>query len=290
VIVGGGLVDGHGDGFRWTAATGLVRLGDLPGGAVGSSARDVSADGSVVVGSSNSEIGGESFRWTAASGMVGLGTLPGGDFGNYANGVSADGSVVIGNARMLPAPGFADQAFRWTEATGMVGLGDLPGGQIYSEALDVSADGSVVVGQSIVAGFHAFRWTEETGMFALPPTPGGRNFERAYGVSGDGNVIVGTGAFVWDAFHGTRDLEQLIAEQGVDLGDFSLVSARAASFDGLTIVGLGRRPGEHGEAWLVRLDPGTFIPEPSSLALSAMGVALQVMLIRALSSRKANSP
>jgi probable HAF family extracellular repeat protein len=271
VIVGGGLVGDHGDGFRWTAATGLERLGDLPGGAVGSSARDVSADGSVVVGSSNSDIGGEAFRWTAASGMVGLGTLPGGDFGNYANGVSADGSVVIGNARIVPAPGFGDQAFRWTQATGMVPLGDLPGGQFYSEAFDVSADGSVVVGRSIVAGplgFRAFRWTEGTGMVQLPPL-GSINFEGAEGVSGDGRVIVGAGAFVWDEFHGTRSLRQILMDQGVDLNGWQLHVARAASFDGLTIVGFGRGPGPVDEAWIARLDPGTFIPEPTSISLLA---------------------
>jgi uncharacterized membrane protein len=133
----------------------------------------------------------------------------------------------------------------------MVPLGDLPGGEFYSEAYDVSADGSVVVGTSIVPGplgFRAFRWTEETGMLALPPVPGVANFEVAYGVSGDGNVIVGGHAFVWDPFHGTRDLEQILIEQGVDLGGWQLRAARAASFDGLTIVGIGRGPGPVDEA------------------------------------------
>src|SRR5205085_740609 len=36
--------------FRWTQATGMVGLGDLPGGAVLSEAYATSADGSVVVG------------------------------------------------------------------------------------------------------------------------------------------------------------------------------------------------------------------------------------------------
>ena len=49
-----------------------------------SSALDVSADGSVVVGVSDFGSGPEPFRWTEAEGMVGLGDLPGGDFWSLA--------------------------------------------------------------------------------------------------------------------------------------------------------------------------------------------------------------
>src|SRR5262245_47092881 len=83
-------------------AASFVRLGDLPGGGLSSFATGVSADGSVVVGSSSSATSGpnpddrEAFRWTAATGMVGLGFLPGGTFSDSgAFGVSADGSVVV---------------------------------------------------------------------------------------------------------------------------------------------------------------------------------------------------
>lgn len=51
---------------------GFQGLGDLPGGNIFSQAAGVSADGSVVVGQSNSASGGEAFRWTAGGGMVGL--------------------------------------------------------------------------------------------------------------------------------------------------------------------------------------------------------------------------
>ena len=52
-------------------------LGDLPGGVFQSSARDVSADGAVVVGASRSAAGLLAFRWDAVNGMVSLGDLPG---------------------------------------------------------------------------------------------------------------------------------------------------------------------------------------------------------------------
>ena len=53
-------------------------LGDLPGGPFNSVPTSLSADGAVVVGTSNSAKGPQAFRWTAANGMLGLGDLPGG--------------------------------------------------------------------------------------------------------------------------------------------------------------------------------------------------------------------
>jgi hypothetical protein len=51
------------------AATEFTPLGDLPDGDTRSFARDVSADGSVVVGLASSAPGMEAFRWTSAGGM-----------------------------------------------------------------------------------------------------------------------------------------------------------------------------------------------------------------------------
>jgi probable HAF family extracellular repeat protein len=80
--------------FRWTVGSGMVSLGRLS--ATGSTgARDVSADGSVIVGDGNGATGGpEAFLWTSAGGMMGLGYLPGLDAESRALGVSADGTVV----------------------------------------------------------------------------------------------------------------------------------------------------------------------------------------------------
>ena len=130
-------------------------LGDLPGGGFRSYATDVSADGSVVVGTGSSESGFEAFRWTSGDGMVGLGFLPGANDHSLAYAVSSDGSVVVGYG--TGAAG--DEAFRWTSG-GMVGLGDLSGGGFFSVANDVSTDGSVIVGWgSSASGQEAYRWT-----------------------------------------------------------------------------------------------------------------------------------
>src|SRR5204862_5837485 len=86
-----------GDGpARWTQANGMVMIPTLTG--YYGHATAISADGSVIVGDSQTPNGSqlEAFRWTAQTGTVGLGDLPGGGFFSVANGVSADGNTVVG--------------------------------------------------------------------------------------------------------------------------------------------------------------------------------------------------
>ena len=84
--------------FRWTQATGMQGVGDLPGGGFGGGgAYGVSADGTWVVGASQSANGREAYRWNAATNTIEpLGDFPGGTFESTAWDVSADGSVVVG--------------------------------------------------------------------------------------------------------------------------------------------------------------------------------------------------
>ena len=176
------VAPGDGQAFRWTAGSGMVGLGYLPGYS-NSIATGVSADGSVIVGTCTSASNSQAFRWTAASGMVGLGYVPGYVYSGAA-GVSADGSVIVGTAWSLTN----SQAFRWTAGSGMVGLGNLPYG-LATIANAASADGSVVAG----SGSAGFRWAAGVGMQALPIDPDDqyRSFETGRGVSADGNTIVG---------------------------------------------------------------------------------------------------
>jgi len=202
----------------------FMGLGDLPGGRFRSFAWGVSADGSVVVGYSDSTSGTEAFRWTSSGGMSGLGDLPGGLFGSYATGVSADGSVVVGRSTPdAPAHISVLEAFRWTDLNGNglvdpdekldnhpeFGLGDLPGGYSESQVSDISADGSVVVGigRPAPSGYEAFRWEDLNGNglvdpgekldyhpeFGLGDLPGSSIYSHANGVSADGSVVVGSG-------------------------------------------------------------------------------------------------
>ena len=79
----------------------FIALGDLSGGDTFSVARDVSADGSKVVGLSKSGAlpAGEAFVWTAGTGMTGLGSLSSFAPFSDASAISADGAWIVGTTR-----------------------------------------------------------------------------------------------------------------------------------------------------------------------------------------------
>jgi probable HAF family extracellular repeat protein len=285
VIVGSANANGQGsEAFEWTDDFGYEYLGRLGPDSTpfqSSGAFGVSADGSVVVGTSRLPSGplqppGEdrAFRWTPASGMQSLGVLPTGTY-SRAYGVSADGSVVVGASTINGGNG--SEAFRWTAATGMQGLGDLAGGIVASGAYAISRDGSTIVGSGFdgVEG-RAVRWTQQTGMVALGQLPGGTGWSQALAVSGDGSVIVGTAsdpldefgragtdraAFIWDAQHGMRKLQTVLeTEYGLDLSGWDLGSAVGISADGRVITGKNVG-GNHGiTSWVAVL--GTPLGQP----------------------------
>ncbi len=191
-----------------------------------SSAVAVSADGNVVVGSSGPSVELRAFRWTSVGGMQHLGFLPGGDTAE-ASAVNADGSVVVGTAD-------GGRAFRWTAAGGMQDLGTLGG--TFSAAYGVNADGSVVVGSSSIASgeTHAFRWTQSGGMQDIGNFGGLSAVAR--GVSADGSVVVGT--FVL-GFSPARSFVWTVSGGAQDLGFLGLLDSGAAgvSADGKVVVG-----------------------------------------------------
>lgn len=171
-------------------------LDDLPGGGTTSSAWDISADGSVLVGVGSSALGKEAFRWEAGV-TSGLGDLAGGAFDSGAAGVSADGTTVVGTG----TTGVGIEAFRWRDG-GMISLGDLAGGPVFSQAYAVSGDGSLIVGRDIGAGdrSEAFIWDEAHGMRPLEIvlTELGIDLQfvdlhSALSISSDGRTIMGTG-------------------------------------------------------------------------------------------------
>jgi probable HAF family extracellular repeat protein len=219
--------------FRWTQETGMVGLGDLPGGETSSAASGVSADGSVVVGVGNTTRT-EAFRWTAETGLVSLGLLPN-KAGSSAFAVSADGRTVVGISWSgIPPLNITQEAFRWTQETGMVGIGDLPGSRTLSTAYDVSGDGSVIVGEG----------------------------ER---LREDGQSSVNR-AFFWTADTGMVELQQFLLSSGVNLDGWTLDTARGISEDGRTVVGFGLHNGRI-EAYVAT------IPEPSTIVLAIVATA-----------------
>ena len=251
VVVGASIWsgDGRNRAFRWTAATGMVNLGTLPGG-IRSVARAVSADGSVVAGwSGDASFIHHAFRWTAQTGMV--------DIHNPAwaqsegMGISADGSVVVG---AWGGPSFTPaHPFRWSAATGMVDLGSLGGPDGWGEAWAANADGSMVVGWSEIAPgqWRAFLWTEADGMqdlnvlYANLLTDGSILWD-AMAISPDGRYIAGhgkkngtdhmvylldtVGAGVPGDLDGDGDVD--LTDLSILLGEFGCTSGCTADIDG----------------------------------------------------------
>ena len=227
--------------FRWTAAGGMVDLGTLGGN--GGTAWATNADGSVVVGESNTSSNNvHAFRWTLAGAMSDIGTLGGNT--SHAYGVNADGTIVVGQT---DTAGNTSRAFRWNAATNtMVDLGTFGGRD--SGAWAVNGDGSVVVGWALNAGgiSRAFRWTSASNALVDLGTLGG-SASQAYAVNTDGSVIVGTAsaanglprAFRWTQATNTMvSVDDWLRSQGVSLPADITQEARGVSADGTVIVGV----------------------------------------------------
>jgi len=179
--------------FRWTKEEGIVSLGFLSENHITSTAREVSGDGSVILGGSGpyALIGGDNeFIWTSENGMVGIGDLGSNGFGRPQD-ISDDGTIVVGRGSGV----LNSQAFRWTYETGAVGLGFLPAVNPLSYANAISADGLTVVGSSnsstaSASGTEAFLWTLDKGITGLGFLS---EYSSSYAVdvSGDGLTVVG---------------------------------------------------------------------------------------------------
>jgi probable HAF family extracellular repeat protein len=233
-VLDAGTIDGA------TQNSSTIEIGDsafiVGGGGVDySTGTALSADGTVLVGSSDTASGhGHAFAYTAAGGMVDLGALSASGRSG-ATGVSSDGSVIVGLADA--SSGY--HAFVYSNGT-MTDIGTMEssnGG--YSFASGVSWDGTVVVGASDTNSSidRAFVWTQSGGFLNLGLISGS-GYSDAYGVSGDGTVVVGWSgtasgyqhAFAWSNGLGMSDLGTLGNVSGTSV-------ARAADMDGAVIVG-----------------------------------------------------
>ena len=93
--------------WKWTAASGMVRLG-IPTAGTTSVAVDVSADGAAIVGHGLVSDSSELFRWQAASGfeIIDPPAPVYTDLGSGFQAVSGDGNVVLGYTRSEPPSPF----------------------------------------------------------------------------------------------------------------------------------------------------------------------------------------
>jgi len=134
--------------FRWTAGAGLMELNDLPV-FCNRRASDVSADGSIAVGTADYY----TFLWSEAGEPLILGDPAGGYLISSATGVSGDGSVLVGATTFSSG----EEAFIWDRQNGMRSLREVLASQngpdltgwTLTTARDISRDGRTIVGWGI---------------------------------------------------------------------------------------------------------------------------------------------
>lgn len=242
--------------FLWTAEGGMQGLGKTSDIDRFSKARDVSADGTVVVGEIG-RVGVGAFRWTHEDGMVLINPASG---VSGAEGISGDGNVIAGWYRLYAGE---QEASLWM-ADEFIRIGDLPGGDIYSGAQAASADGSVVVGYGNMGGGGvpdtAFVWDYINGMRPLKHVLeaagldlGEWRLTHAHDISDDGNTIAGTGINPdgvqqgWIATIENCSLESRLDQQqdryetGTGTGNIAIGSATDFTLAQVVTSGLGGR-------------------------------------------------
>src|SRR5688572_16751835 len=229
----------------------FIPVGHLPGGETFSMAFDLSADGSTVLGQSDSAEGAQLFRWNFDTGFSVVPSFDPGPafFPNFfATSISGDGSSVAGYA----FTGATLEGLKWDAINGFKCIGMLDpqeGGSPMSVGMDISGDGSALVGYGSAPStpaIAALLWTSSMGLVSLDylpedePEPFFYSQSFAYGISDDGQTIVGSSS---SSKHVERGEQAYRWTQGTGMqplgfltGEISSV-AYAVSADGSVVVG-----------------------------------------------------
>jgi probable HAF family extracellular repeat protein len=204
--------DSFGRGFSWTAAGGMVDLGNPFGTQPSSTAATGVNDAGVIVGNSTSVppySATYAFTWTPATGMV---IFPGLHFGDTPAAVAINGQGQIAGDSTTPTG--TEHAVFWTSGHVSVDLGVLGGVTGGSSAVALNDNGQVVGTSSTALSYDAFSWTQAGGMVDLGNLGGGSS--QAMAVNNAGQVIgfsynshAQSHAFSWTAGSGIVDLGTL---------------------------------------------------------------------------------
>lgn len=310
-IVGGLSITGIGgsrnESFRWSRNAGIQLLGRLPGDSYRwGFASSASYDGSVIVGTDETNSGRRAYRWTEATGQVDLGTLgtknPIYPPFSEGFGLTADGQTVVGTITTTDDEGY--KAFRWSVADGFnfVSLPSWSNGTraTHGNGLHISGNGQVVVGSAQMANFEAWTWSEGSG-FTMIPTVGTQTSVFVLGVSHDGSTLVGTellwgtsppyvnsyDAVIWKKNGSGYQLlrvEDLLRKHKINLHGWDLTEVSDVSADGRTLVGKGFSPSGVERSWYAVLGV-TGVPEPTGAMLAMFGLSWAVTITRRLRPR-----
>jgi probable HAF family extracellular repeat protein len=229
--------------FVWSAGSGLIDLGVLPG-AANSAAAAINNRG-VVVGTSEGVPGTppRAFRWSAASGIEDLGAFASG-LGSFSSATALnDAGVITGNS---DTPALNRDAFVWTRAGGLVDI-SAPGSS-EADPVAVGARGQVagaVIGPANGFLYHAFLWTRASGMVDLGTAGGTESFVLAMSPEAHIAGVIDYGTSQQHAMSWTR------ASGMVDLGTLGGPDSRALDVNSNgQIVGLADDPGGDSQAFL----------------------------------------
>ncbi len=266
-------------GFFWSSSTGMLDIGDLPGGIDSSGADDINDLGQIVgVAHVEPAVAGDTglsaFIWSSAGGMRDLG-LPADSQSSWAHALNNAGQVVghstSGNSNV-------HRAFIWTEATGFTDLGDLPNGVDRVSANDINEAGVVVGSSGGVNEGRAFRWNAAGGMQQLQNLSSIIKDSVASSIN-DLNYAVG------DSDNGTGTLRAVLwaADGGVtDLGALGGGNSESGATDINNlgaIIGTSNLGDSEDEDWRPVIWSGGGGPRDLNTMLDASGAGWELRLV-----------
>ena len=212
---------------------------------------DISADGSIVVGVFDGQVGTPQFRWDLNAGT--FENIEGAKWGSVA--ISSDGTKIAGGVAdtdgSIKAGIYENGA--WTILPPVPGTTPCTedGHTTHNGVFDISGDGSTVVGLSygdgcFRGGIRAYKWTAAGGSVVLPKSSSFNYMTRANAVNYDGSIIVGLDeatSGMWRGAFWNNGVIKLITRNGLNVQ-----SAQDVTRDGQYIIGQSSQASS-GQAW-----------------------------------------
>lgn len=266
----------------WREESGVSDL-PLPVGSNGQSWASVVSSNGNFIGGTFRRAGGSlgdnrTTLWSASTNStIILQDQNGSSYGTSSiGGMSADGSIIVGTNSTRP--------FIWEANGSLTFIPNLYADQTRQIGSAISGNGTTVIGyvRRIIGETtidSPYVWNEGGIHEALPLLPTAR---RAYAneINFTGNLIAGiavledgtTTTFIWDQFHGTRDLKSILVDLGYPIEEWDSFTISDISEDGTALVGNARDANFNSVGWQIT-NFASGIPEPSTLVLLLLSTA-----------------